>query len=33
MSEQAYEWIEYKMADGVATITFNRAAVQQCARA
>ncbi len=23
MSEQAYEWIEYRMADGVATITFN----------
>ena len=23
MSEQTYEWIEYKLADGVATITFN----------
>ena len=23
MSEQTYEWIEYKIADGVATITFN----------
>ena len=23
MSEQAYEWIDYKVADGVATITFN----------
>ena len=23
MSEQAYEWIEYKLADCVATITFN----------
>ena len=23
MPEQAYEWIEYKVVDGVATITFN----------
>ena len=23
MSEKAYEWIEYKLADCVATITFN----------
>src|SRR4249919_2004351 len=23
MSEQTYEWIEYELADGVATITFN----------